>query len=237
MADEQRNLWQPTDSEQSVAEKCLVHFAERYRCGCRRHPTGSPWPQKYDDASYACVLIAAEHGAWVTQTGREVLRACAESTPRDGAFAGAEVLPWEVALELLDTEGESSPSLHKLAESLSHGKSTVRPFLLQTGWLCRWRLPRAIAVRALLHNVAFGHFYSDWSVAFCASLFATEEDFWSFAQAFQPHLDFPTHNQDNLTRLRAEQCLSRGRDHFAELELRIRRMVEVHGLRLRHARS
>jgi hypothetical protein len=157
------------------------------------------------------------------------------------------MLPWDLAIDALRSNpgrtenqlefnysgkywvlvpnGISTSPTNFLLENLTHRESSIRSFIFELTWFVRKRIPLEKAARALLKNGADTLGYWDWSLGLCSSLFQADEQFWTFADGFEPPHEFFEQYHDRLKIVRDDRLLQ-CRYHFIDLELKLRRMID-----------
>jgi hypothetical protein len=117
-------------------------------------------------------------------------------------------------------------------ENLTHPNSSIRSFILELTWFARERIPFEKAAKALLKNAADTFSYWERSLGLCSTLFENEEQFWSFADAFEPPHDFIEQYHERL-KVVHENKIGLCRYSFIELELKLRQMIDGWALSLK----
>jgi hypothetical protein len=260
MSKEQRGPFQlnfefATDHQVRVAESCLLQLAQYYCANCNKQPGKGSWPRSVDEASFACLLICESYACFLSDEAINALLSCRKAVPSsNNPVLWLDILPWDLAIDALRSNpgrtekqlefnysgkywvlapsGMSMSPINFLVENLTHPNSSIRSFILELTWFVRKRIPFEKAARALLKNVADTLGYWDWSLGLCSSLFENEEQFWAFADAFEPPHDFSEQYHDRL-KSGHEDKLPQFRYHFIELELKLRRMIDGLALSLK----
>ncbi len=238
-----------------VAESCLLQIAQYYCANCNRLPGKGFQSRSADEASLACLLICESYASFLSDEAINALLSCRKAIPSsNNPVLWLDVLPWDLAIDALrsnpgSTEkqlefnysgkywvlapsGMSMSPVNFLVENLTHPNSSIRSVILDLAWFVKKRIPFEKAARALLKNAADTLSYWDRSLGLCSALFENEEQFWAFADNFQPPQDFMGQYQDRLRsahegKPRVLQC------YFTELELELRRMIDGWALSLK----
>lgn len=202
-----------------VADECLNKLCQTF---CEQCPptTELPLPSKLDDISLACLLIAEEWGSQLPETTTNVLGACLAKVA--GRFWG-DRLPWQLALQCCQHNPRGAFSLESLTDNLSHSNSNVRLWMFDLAWCVQKRLDPVEASVLLLKNVADTLGYWDSSLGLCRTLFSTDDEFFGFADNFQPE-DFAGQYEARL-KLAREKGLAIFQQRFARMELRLNQII------------
>ncbi len=238
-----------------VAESCLLQLTQYYCANCNKLPDKRSWSRLVDEASLACLLICENYASFLSDEAINALLSCRKAVPSsNNPVLWLDILPWDLAIDALRSNpgrtekqlefnysgkywvlapsGMSMSPIKFLVENLAHPNSTIRSFIFELAWFVRERIPFEKAAKALLKNAADTLSYWDKSVGLCSSLFENEEQFWSFAHAFEPPHDFMEQYQYRLKVVR-ENKLGLCRCSFIELELKLRQMIDGWALSLK----
>jgi hypothetical protein len=260
MRKEQRGPFQlhfefAADHQVRVAESCLLQLAQYYSAHCSKPPVEEARSRSVDEASFACLLICESYACLLSDEAINVLLSCRKAIPSsNNPVLWLDILPWDLAIDALRSNpgrtekqlefnysgkywvlapsGMSMSPVNFLVENLTHHNSSIRSFVLELAWFVRKRIPFEKAARALLKNVADTLGYWDWSLGFCSCLFENEEQFWAFADAFEPPHEFFVQYHDRLKTVHEDKLLQ-CRYHFIELELKLRQMIDEWALSLK----
>ncbi len=260
MRNEQRGPFQlnfefATDYQVRVAESCLLQLAQYYRSNWNKQPGEGSRSRSVDEASFACLLICEGYACFLSDEAINALLSCRKAIPSsNNPVLWLDILPWDLAIDALRSNpgrtekqlefkysgkvwvlapsGMSMSPINFLVENLSHHNSSIRSFILELTWFVRKRVPFEKAARTLLKNVADTLGYWDWSLGLCSSLFENEEQFWAFADAFEPPQEFLEQYRDRLKGVHKDK-LRQCRYHFTELELKPRQMIDEWALSLK----
>ena len=260
MRKEQRGPFQlhfefAADHQVRVAESCLLQLTQYYCANCNNQSAEGSWSRSVDEASFACLLICENYASILSDEAINALLSCRKAIPSsNNPDLWLDILPWDLAIDALRSNpgrnenqlefnysgkywvlapsGMSMSPINFLVENLTHHNSSIRSFVLELTWFVRKRIPFEKTARVLLKNVADTLGYWDWSLGLCSSLFEKEEQFWTFADAFEPPHDFFEQYHDRLKNGHEEK-LMQCRYHFIELELKLRQMIDEWALSLR----
>ncbi len=260
MRKEQRGPFQlifgfATDRQVRVAENCLLQLTQYYCANCNRLPGKGAWSRSVDEASLACLLLCESYACFLSDEAINALLSCRKAIPSsNNPVLWLDILPWDLAIDALRSNpgrtekqlefnysgkywalapsGLSMSPINFLVENLTHPNSSIRSFILELTWFARERIPFEKAAKALLKNAADTLTYWDKSLGLCSTLFENEEQFWSFADAFEPPHDFVGQYHDRLKAV-YENKLGLCRYSFIELELKLRQMIDGWALSLK----
>ena len=253
--DFQLNFEFATDHQVRVAESCLLQLTQYYCANCNKLAGKGTWPRSVDEASLACLLICESYACFLSDEAINALLSCRKAIPSsNNPVLWLDILPWDLAMDALRSNpgrtekqlefnysgkywtlapsGMSMSPVNFLVESLNHPNSSIRSFILELAWFVRERIPSEKAARALLKNAAGTLSYWDRSLGLCSTLFEHEEQFWSFADTFEPPHDFMEQYHDRL-KVARENKLGLYRCSFIELELNLRQMIDGWALSLK----
>ena len=251
----QLNFEFAADHRVSVAESCLLQLTQYYRANCSKRPGEGSWPRSVDQASLACLLICESYACFLSEEAINSLLSCRKAIPSsNNPVLWLDILPWDLAIDALRSSpgrnerqlefnysgkylvlapsGMSMSPINFLVENLTHPNASIRSFILELTWFVRKRIPIEKAARALLKNVTDTIGYWDWSLGLCSSLFENWEQFWAFADAFEPPHQFFGKYGDRLKGVHKDK-LRECRCHFIELELNLRQMIDEWALSLK----
>jgi hypothetical protein len=250
----QLNFEFATNHQVRVAESCLFQLTQYYCANCNKLPGKRSWTRSVDEASLACLLLCENYACFLSDEAINALLSCRKAIPTsNNSLLWLDILPWDLAIDALRSNpgktekqlefnysgkywalapsGMSMSPVNFLVDNLTHPDSSIRSFILALAWFVRGRIPFEKAARALFKNAAVTLSYWDRSLGLCSTLFENEEQFWSFADSFEPPRDFIEQYQDRLKVIR-ENKLGLCRCFFIELELKLRKIIDGWALSL-----
>lgn len=225
-SDGQESLWSPDELMPTVADRALMHFADVFLEGAK-HCGDGQLPDEMEAASFAAMLVCAEHRDHITLDHEPRITQCCDAM--ESRFYGHyDLLPWALASKLLRPTPEVTGLLTR---SMAHGHSSIRVYTIQLAWLVRDRLVRRRCMPLLLKNVA--DTLGGWmaSLGLCAALYPTADEFWAAADDFVLDADYANQYERRLAHVR-ESGLLATQASLLEVEARTRKTISDFALTL-----